>query len=205
MANKDKPCGLKPVKYLNGSPWNGKVTMYYHNTTSTSAIYKGTCVAINADGADATGKYMGCDLAAANATVLGVAVGFSNTPNLAMDPTSLERNYCPASTAMYIAVVDDPNVVFEAQEDNDGSAYMTASAVGNVAVLAAHSGGSTTTGLSTAELDSSDVASTAIASHPLLIVGVSDRPDNEMGSSASHTKWLVTIQDHQFKTGAAGL
>jgi hypothetical protein len=204
MANKDKPCGLKPVKYLNGSPWNGAVRMYYCNGSSTSAIYKGSCVAINADGADTSGKYMGCDLASAASTILGVAWGFSNQPYIAMDPTNLERDYCPASTAMYIAVVDDPNVVFEVQEDN-ASAYISAAAVGNTAVLAGHSGGSTTTGLSTAELDSSDVASTAIASHPLMIVGVSDRPDNTMGSSASYTKWLVTIQDHQYKTSPAGV
>jgi hypothetical protein len=202
MANKDKPCGLKPVKYLNGTPWNGKVTMYYHNVSSTAAVYKGSCVKIDDGKADATGKYMGCDLAGATDTALGVAVGFANTPNLAMDVTNLERDYCPASTAMYIAVVDDPNVVFEAQEDN-ASAYLAASVVGNTCVLANSSAGSTTTGLSTAEIDSSST-STAIASHPLLLMGVSDRPDNVMGSSASYTKWLVTISDHQFNTRPAG-
>ena len=202
MANKDKPCGLKPVKYLNGSPWNGKVTMYYHNASTTAAVYKGSCVKIDDGKADATGKYMGCDIAGATDVVLGVAVGFANTPNLAMDPTNLERDYCPANTAMYIAVVDDPNVVFEVQEDN-ASAYLAASVVGNTGVLVNSSAGSTTTGLSTAELDSSDT-STAIASHPLLIIGAVDRPDNTVGSSASYAKWLVTIQDHQFKTGAAG-
>ncbi len=112
MANSDRPCGLKPVKYLNGTPWNGKVTMYYHNTSSTSAVYKGSCVMINADGADTSGKTMGCDLASATTTILGVAVGFSNTRQLAADVTSLERAYVAASTAMYVAVVDDPNVVF---------------------------------------------------------------------------------------------
>jgi hypothetical protein len=204
MANKDRPGGLRPVKYLNGSPWNGQVRMYYCNGTSTSAIYKGSCVVINADGADATGYSMGCDLAGAASTILGVAVGFSNTRKIAADVTSLERAYCPASTAMYVAVVDDPNVIFEVQEDN-ASAYMTAAAVGNTAVLAGHSGGSTTTGRSTAELDSSDAGQTAIASHPLLVIGRVDREDNDFGSSASYTKWLVTIQDHQFKTGAAGV
>ena len=61
MANVDKPCGLKPVKYLNGTPWNGQVTMYY--TAGTTAIYKGTPL-MHAGTAATDGKTPACAIIA---------------------------------------------------------------------------------------------------------------------------------------------
>ena len=201
MANADRPSGLKPVKHLNGSPWNGKVTMYY-KAAASNAIYKGTCVKSGGSG-NTDGTVPSCDLAGATDQILGVAVGFANQKNIAADVTSLNRLYCPASTAMYIAVVDDPDVIFEAQEDNGSSAHMEAADIGRNIVLASSSAGSTTTGKSTAELDS-DGDAAGYASARLLIVGVVDRVDNEMGSSADHTKWLVRIADHFFQQPTTG-
>ena len=195
MANSDRACGLKPVRYLNGTPWNGQVTMYYKSAAS-NAIYKGSPVKLGGS-ADATGKTPSVDKADTSNGVLGVAVGFANQRNVAMDVTNLERDYCPASTAMYIAVVDDPNVVFEVQEDNGASAHMEAGDVGQMIALASSSAGSTTTGLSTAELDSDGNASnTASHTAQYQVLGVVDRADNEFGSSADHTKWFVRIADH---------
>ena len=202
MANADRPMGLKPVKMANGSPWNGQVTMYYKSAAS-NAIYKGTCVKHGGSG-DTLGQVPSCDLAGATDQILGVAVGFSNNKNIALDPTNLERDYCPASTAMYIAVVDSPDVIFEAQEDNGSSAHMEAGDIGQNIALATSSAGSTTTGLSSAELDS-DGNAAGYASAPLLVVGVVDRPDNTMGSSADHTKWLVKIADHHFQRPTTGV
>ena len=122
-----------------------------------------------------------------------------------MDVTSLERNYCPASTAMYVAVVDDPNVIFEVQEDNGSSAHMEAGDVGQMIALASTSAGSTTTGLSAAEIDSDgNAANTASHTAQLQVLGVVDRDDNEFGSSADSTKWLVRIADHALTTDNAG-
>lgn len=201
MANVDRAAGLRPVKYLNGTPWNGKVTMYYKS--GAGVIYKGSCVK-HAGTAGADGKTPACTIAGATDKILGVAVGFGNQKNIAADVTSLNRVYCPASTAMYIAVVDDPNVVFEVQEDNGSSAHLAATNVGENVVLVNSSAGSTTTGWSSAEIDS-DSTATAYASHPLLLVGVADREDNSMGSSADHTKWLVRIADHHFAIPATGV
>lgn len=203
MANSDRPAGLRPVKYMNGTPWNGKVTMYY-KAAAANAIYKYSPVKLGGS-ADATGKTASIDIADTSAGILGVAVGFANQRNVAMDVTDLERACCPASTAMYVAVVDDPNVVFEAQEDNGSSAHMEAADVGQMIALASTSAGSTTTGLSKAELDSDgNAANTSSHTAQLQVLGIVDREDNEFGSSADSTKWLVRIADHALSIDNAG-
>lgn len=193
MANADKAKGLQPVRYLNGTPWNGKVTMYY--TAGTTAIYKGTPVK-HAGTAAADGITPACAiLASGKGQMVGVAVGFSNSKNVAFDPTNLERDYAPASTAMYVAVVDDPNVLFEIQEDNGGSAYIEVADIGQFFPIASHSGGSTTTGYSSAELDSDGNTATA-ASAAVQLMGAVDRPDNTFGATSAYTKWLVRMITH---------
>ena len=202
MANSDRACGLKPVKYMNGSPWNGKVTMYY--TAGTTAIYKGTPVK-HSGTASTDGTTPGCAIiASGKGQMVGVAVGFSNSKNIALDVTDLNRTYAAASTTGYVAVVDDPDVLFEIQEDNGASAYIEVADVGQFFPIATHSAGSTTTGYSTAELDSDGNTATA-ASGAVQLVGLVDRPDNEMGSSAAHAKWLVRMVTHPYNAATAAV
>jgi len=199
MANVDIRRGLKPVKYMNGTPWNGKFTMYYSD--GTSAIYKGALV--KADGTGSTdGKVPGCTLAGAGDPPVGVVIGFSNQKNVAAYLTDLDKAYVPALTACYVAVVDDPNVLFEVQEDNASSAHLAATDIGQFVPIVANSSGDSTTGYSYGEIDS-DGATATITSATLQIMGVVDREDNEMGSSADYTKWLVRIADHHFKAATA--
>lgn len=201
MANADRPSGLKPVRYLNGTPWTGEVTIYYH--AAGNAIYKGAVVKHTGTGST-DGKTPACDVAGATDQAIGVAVGFGNTPFIAADVTNLARTHCPASTAMYVAVVDDRNVLFEVQEDNGAPDYMETDDIGQNTVLVHNSTGNATTGLSSAEIDSGGNAA-GYASAPLLVVAVSDRPNNSMGSSAAHTKWLVRIADHHYQTPTTGV
>ena len=56
MANIDSPFGLKPVKYLGGSPWNGKANVYYIPASDGTAVFVGDAVK-SAGSADATGKF----------------------------------------------------------------------------------------------------------------------------------------------------
>ena len=44
MANSDAPSGFKPVKHLNGNPWNGKVNVYYIPATDGTATFIGDAV-----------------------------------------------------------------------------------------------------------------------------------------------------------------
>jgi len=200
MANSDTPFGLKPVRYLNGSPWNGQFRVYYVPSTDSTAIFKGDAVKQASTGADSTGKYAAVTQATAGDAIRGVVIGFGSTPYQMYCPTDLENKYRAASTAMYLAVVDDPNVVFEVQEDSVGNSC-PATDVGFNANLVVGSG-STSTGVSGMELDSSSAASTATLQ--LKIMGLVDREDNELGDNA---KWEVIINNHQLKgyTGTTGV
>ena len=189
MANTDTPFGFKPVKHLNGSPWNGKVNVYYIPSTDGTAMFKGDAVKL-AGSADATGKFPTIAQAAATNAICGVIVGFADNPYVGINPDYPNLNYRPASTAMYALVVDDPFVIFEVQEDSVGNS-ITADMVGLATDIVVGSG-STTTGRSAMELDSSD---TATAAGQCRIMRLVNRDDNELGNYA---KWEVLIAEHQY-------
>lgn len=193
MANVDKPSGLKPLRHLNGNPWNGMVNIYYHSASDSVAIFRGDLVQADATNYETTGKYPTVKQhVAGQEDNIGVAIGFGDTPQLALRNTNLNlAQYCPASTAVYIAVVDDPSVVFEVQEDSVGGAN-TADQVGFFADVVVGSG-NTTTGNSAMELDS-NTASQATAS-TLRMLRIVDREDNALGTNA---KWEVLINEHLY-------
>jgi len=188
MANLDTPFGFKPVKHLNGAPWNGKVNVYYVPSTDGTAMFKGDAVK-SAGAADATGKYPTVTQAAASNVIRGVVIGFGDNPNTMTNPDYPMRSYRPASTAMYAFVVDDPFVIFEIQEDSDANS-ITAAMVGLSTDIVVGSG-STTTGKSAMELDSSD---TATALGQCKILRAVNRDDNDLGD---YCKWEVTIIEHE--------
>ncbi len=188
MANLDTPFGFKPVKHLNGSPWNGKVSAYYVPATDATAIFKGDAVK-SAGAADATGKFPTVAQAAATEAIRGIVIGFGDNPYTMIHPDNPNRDYRPASTAMYVFVVDDPQVIFEVQEDSVGNS-ITAAMVGLATDITVGTG-STSTGKSAMELDSSD---TATAAGQCRILRVVDREDNALGD---HCKWEVLIAEHE--------
>ena len=159
MANIDSPFGLKPVKYLGGSPWNGKANVYYIPASDGTAVFVGDAVK-SAGSADATGKFPTVAQCAAGDAVRGVVIGFGDTPYVMVHPDTPNRTYRPASTAMYCLVVDDPNVIFEIQEDSVGGA-LAAVDVGLSADIVVGSG-STANGKSGMELDSSTCISSNV-------------------------------------------
>lgn len=194
MANVDKPNGFTPVCHLNGSPWNGMVRIYYHSASDQTAIYRGDLVQANGSNDEATGLYPSVTAhVAAQEDNVGVAIGFGNTPAVAFNSANLNAvQYCPASTAMYIAVVDDPDVLFEVQEDDADGSTLTAAAVYSYADVLA-TAGSATTGRSAMELDRSTAGDSAAT---LQIMRLSNRGDNALGA---HSKWLVRINEHLYR------
>ena len=46
MANANKPFGLKPVSYLNGSPYNGQARLYSVASGNATALYVGDPVTL---------------------------------------------------------------------------------------------------------------------------------------------------------------
>ena len=184
MANTDTPRGLRPVRHRNGAPYNGAANLYFIPATDGTAVFLGDAVKL-AGSADAEGVPTVAQ-AAAGDTICGVVVGFeANRDNLAL-------TYRVASTARYVWVADDPDLVFEIQEDSDGGA-LAAADVGNNADIIVGSG-STVTGLSGMELDS-NTKGTATAT--LRIMRLVPRADNEIGTNAM---WEVMINEHRFTT-----
>lgn len=207
MANVDRPRGLRPIKHLNGSPWNGRVTHYL--VTDTAAMYVGDIVkhsgTAGAAGAFVYGQSVEgmpvcarcTDGTGTTDTPLGVVVGF-----LPLQPLQ-DVNYKAADGTDRIALVcDDPNVIFEAQEDA-ATTPIAAASVG-LNIMFSTTAGSTVTGESGMEIISTQVAATT--THPLRIVGLVKRPDNALntaGAADDEGKFLVLFNQHVFK-GVAG-
>ena len=191
MANSDTPFGFKPVKHLNGNPWNGKTNVYYIPSTDATATFRGDAVK-SAGAATADGMYPTVAQAAATDTIRGVVIGFSDTPYINVNQDNLLENYRAASVARYAFVVDDPDVIFEIQEDSVGNS-ITAAMVGLSTDIVVGSG-STATGLSAMELDSSD---TATAAGQCKILRAVNRPNNALGD---HCKWEVLIIEHEMRS-----
>jgi hypothetical protein len=192
MANLDRPSGFKPVKHLSGSPWNGKANVYYLKSTYATAVFIGDAVKL-AGSADATGMYPSIERAAAgDMTIVGVVIGFGLQPEVMGNPDNPNMKYRLASVAMYALVVDDPFVIFEVQEDSTGN-DIDADMVGLNTNLVAGAG-STVTGLSGMELDSSDTATATTGQ--LRILRAVNRPDNELGANC---KWEVLIVEHAYR------
>lgn len=204
MANTDRPQGLVPVKTISGAPWNGQVNMYLVRSADATAVFIGDLVKLEGESGAAGTTVNGVDVegmasviqSAAGDTHVGVVVGFLP------DQDNLTRRHRAASTNRIALVVDDPNVVFEIQEVTGGTA-LTAAAVGLNANVVVGTG-SATTGLSAMELDNATEATTADLD--LKIIGMSPRPDNNIGE---HCKWLVLINTHSFagrsQLGTAGV
>ncbi len=192
MANSNAPMGLRPVRYLSGSPYNGATNRYYVPSSDSTAIYIGGLVK-PAGSADANGVMSVTGNVSTGNAVVGVVVG--------VQPVTADSTiYRAASTERYVYVADDPNLIFEIQEDSVGGA-LAVTAVGNSADITGFTGGSTTTGLSSLLLDSSTATASGDGTEDVLVVGLVQRPDNEIGSTA---KWLVRLGNHFYVDGQVG-
>lgn len=190
MANSNAARGFVPLREAGSGYHSGGVNMYYHAAGDATALFIGDPV-IKAGSADGAGV-PSCIRATAAGAITGVVVGF------VPDGTTDRLGYGPASTAYYVLVHDDPDAIFEIQEDSVGGA-LAAVDVGLNAdfILAA---GSTYTRRSGAMLDTSTKATTA--GLPLKIVGLVLRPDNAIGANA---KVLVKINNHTEANASAGI
>lgn len=209
MANTSKIRGFIPVKHVNGSPYNGQANIYYVPSSDGTALFVGDPVKLAAD-ANSQGIQQ-VTKATAGAAVLGVVVGVINTKfdpvagNMSGGSVSLDTPvYRPASTGQYVLVCDAPDVVYEVEAVTGSNAsYSFAVAdVGQNADLSTVAG-STVTGTSAAALDMATKNTTATLQWKIL--GVVQRPDNEITGNA--TKVLVKINNAQLSagTGTAGI
>ena len=188
MANIDKAFGLRPMGNLSAT---GAQAQYGYEIADnqSGAIYQGDLVTIF-DG------YLVKFAPASHTAAVGVFNGCQY-----IDPTTGKptwKNYYPGSvniTAGKIIadVIDDPAQLFLIQADED---IVQADIGKNADVVG--TGGSTTTGVSTMELDSSTIANTAALN--LKIVGLFDVPGNALGTNA-----VVVVKINEHLYGSAGV
>ena len=197
MATTDRVNGFRPVKYMNGAPYNGQATLYSTDANDAVAIFVGDLVKLGGT-ADVNGV-RGVAQAAASDPCVGVVVGI--VPSM----TNLDTpQYRAASTARYVLVADDPMIIFEAQEDGATDPLEMVDAGLNVNFVVG--AGSTVTGASGMEIDSNTENTSATL--PLKLIGPVQRADNELVAAGQEwTRWLVKINNHQLgsHTGTAGV
>lgn len=188
MANADKAFGLRALGNLSAT--GGQKQYGYEIADNQSgAIYQGDLVTIS-------GGYVVKFLPASHTAAVGVFNGCNY-----IDPTTGKptwKNYYPGSvnitTGKIVAdVIDDPNQLFIIQVDES----VAQTDVGDNADVVG-TGGSTTTGVSTMELDSSTIANTAALN--LKIVGLYDVPGNAFGTNA-----VVVVKINEHLYGSAGV
>ena len=181
MANIDAPFGFVPVRMQGGAPFSGGQSEYAITSTYNTNMFTGDLVELHNDG-----------------TITIAAVGAENLIGIFNGCFYTDSNgkpqyakYWPASTTSTDAVafiIDDPNVIFETQED--ASDLALADRGGNTELVA--TAGSTTTGRSGHEIDSAD---TGAGAAQLRIVNVSTDPSNNSVGSAN-CNWYVKILEH---------
>lgn len=209
MANTSKIRGFIPVKHVTGAPYNGQCNIYAVAAGDSTAIFVGDPVKITSD-ANAQGIQL-VTKATAGAAVLGVCVGVIN-PKLdpvagGMTAGSIALDtpqYRTASVAQYILVCDSDDVIYEVEAVTGSNAsYSFAVADVGLNADAAVVAGSTSTGTSAAALNMAGALATATLQFK--IMGVVQRPDNEITGAA--TKVLVKINNAQLSagTGTAGV
>ena len=188
MANVDKAFGLRPLGNLSATGAQ-KQYGYEIEDNQAGAIFQGDLVTI-------VGGYVVKFAPGTHAAALGVFNGCNY-----IDPTTGKptwKNYYPGSVnitqgKIIADVLDDPSQLFLIQADED---IVQADIGKNADVIG--TGGSTFTGVSTMELDSSTIADTAALN--LKIVGLYDVPGNSLGDFAVI---VVKINEHLY--GSTGV
>lgn len=192
MANVDKAFGLRPLGNLSATGAQ-KQYGYVIADNQAGAIFQGDLVTL-------VGGFLVRYVSGTHATAVGVFNGCSY-----IDPTTGKptwKNYYPGSVnitsgQILADVIDDPNQLFLIQADED----IVQADIGQNAPIA-YTAGSTITGISAMELDSSLISTTNTL--VLKIVGLYNAPNNTIGENFAQV--VVKINAHQYgSVGVAGL
>lgn len=188
MANVNAPSGLRAVRHYNGGVTRQNV--YQIATGLASNVFTGDLV-------KSTGTTKQITVCAAGDRSIGVFDGchYSET-----DGNVVFRRYWPTGTTLltgstaYAQVYDDPRILFETQ----GSASIVAADIGAFADITAATAGSTATGQSGQQLDTTTITATTATGGQLKIIELVERADNAFGANA---KVHVLINEHELTAG----
>ena len=188
MANVDKAFGLRALGNLSATG-SQKQFGYQIADNQSGAIFQGDLVTLKDD-------YILQFDPSSHSAAVGVFNGVFYTDPTTGKPTF--SNYYPGSVnittgTIQADVLDDPNQLFIIQSDED----IEQADFGKNADVVVGSG-STTTGVSAMELDSSTIATTAALN--LKLVGIYDTPGNALGNFC---QVVVKINEHLY--GSAGV
>ena len=188
MANTDKAFGFRPIGNLSAT---GAQKQYGYEIADNQAgtIFQGDLVVL-------TAGFISRFLPASHTAAVGVFNGCNYIDPTTGKPTF--KNFYPGSvnitSGKIIAdVIDDPSQLFLVQCD---AGFVAADVGKNADVIG--TGGSTTTGVSTMELNSSTLATTAALN--LKTVGLYNVPSNEYGYFA-----VVVVKINEHVYGSAGV
>lgn len=210
MANTSRINGFKPVKHLNGAPYNGQANLYEVPAGEAVPVFVGDLVKLSDSAATslypAVEAVVGASAQIAAGPILGAVVGIVNSKfdpvagALSSGSISLDTPvYRPASTKQFVLVCDSDDVIYEAEAD----ASVAATSIGlNVGVGASAHTNPLLNGASPMYVYSTTAPDTT-STRPLQILGIVNRPDNEIGANS---KVLVRINVQSYgSVGVAGV
>ena len=185
----DGPYGLRPVKMLDNSPYNGATRLYRIASAYNTNVFYGDVVKI------VTGGTIEREAGSNDMDYVGVFMGCTFTDPGSSQPTF--KQYWPASTVAsdaYAYVVDDPNVLFKVAVCSSGTT-MADLAITDIGanVFMINNSGSTTTGNSKNAVDDTSATTNTF---PLRVVDVvTDTKTSSTAFPEALVKWCA---GHQF-------
>ena len=182
MATTAAPYGLRPIRRSDGMPYAGSTNQFLIDPAGEATnLFYGQAVIIGADGFIALATGTGADLTSnsiSGTSGVGAVGVFVGCEYVNSSGQRVQAQYYPSgtnsdSTAIKAYVIDDPNVLFQAQLDGSGAQTIIGT---NTFFASAQSTstGDTATGNSTSALDAS-VVTTAAAFR--IVAHVSDASD----------------------------
>ena len=201
MANVNQPKGFVPSRYQNANPYTGAFNTYCIPSSDVNQYNVGdavkTVVGGDANGIPNVTKAAGTD--AVRGVIVGYVVAGVNNPSLVGVNLDLTLQNIPAtkSKAYYVMVADDPDILFEVQDDGL-SALTQTSANKNASFTVANP---TSPGQNSASVLSTASVGT-VNTLNLKIMGLVQKPDNAYGVNA---KWLVKFNQHEFNSPTVGV
>lgn len=190
MSNIDAPRGATPVN-RSGANHTGNVERFNVDSSNGTAIFVGDFVVQEADG----------NVAPATAGAGNDILGVVTSVKVDLDVGATEHpGHLPGSTEgkVYVCLAQDGQY-FRIQEDSDGST-LGSDARGARADFVAGSG-STTTGRSAHEIDSSTEGTGTTLQ--LQLIDAVDSPDNDI--SSANAEWIVAVNTPQRGPATAGV
>lgn len=186
--------GFRPIQDVSGSSYTGKVQTFAVDATHASILVSGDLVVETGNVDAATGlSEVDAITAGTGNLITGVIVGVS--PNI----SNLETTWLPASTAGFVQVASDPNLLLEAE--TSGGTFALTDVGGNLPVVI--TAATATGGLVNSNMTINAAGNASSSTEQVRIVSVKDSADLTYPAAAGTT--LVCRINESTINGAVGV